>query len=188
MPIDFDYVPHAYLLLIFFIVSVINGTYMPTMAIRAPYTNRISTHRRQTSTEQFKFLNAFPSIILGKDTNLSASTKNLGVVFYSCLKLRQQTHIPNMQVIFLWHASHSKQSVRIALARQIAVALASGKLDYCNTVFQNIPEKDIAKFPCWSGNHGPTFLSFCSFVKQYIGFPSNVASIFQSCKNRELSP
>ena len=101
MPIDFDYVPHAYLLLIFFIVSVINGTYMPTMTIRAPYTHRTSTHRRQTSTEQFKFLNAFPSIILGKDTNLLASTKNLGVVFYSCLKLRQQTHIPNMQVIFL---------------------------------------------------------------------------------------
>ena len=31
------------------------------------------------------------------------------------------------------------------LAKQIAVALVSSKLDYCNSLFHNMPEKDIAR-------------------------------------------
>ena len=32
------------------------------------------------------------------------------------------------------------------LAKEIAVALVSSKLDYCNSLFHNIPEKDIVRF------------------------------------------
>ena len=31
------------------------------------------------------------------------------------------------------------------LAKQIAVALINSKLDYCNSLFHNLPEKDIAR-------------------------------------------
>ena len=43
----------------------------------------------------------------------------------------------------LLFASNSKKS--LDLAKQIALALLSGKLDYCNSLFHNIPEEDIAR-------------------------------------------
>ena len=56
-----------------------------------------------------------------------------------------------------------RKSLSLDLAKQIAVALVSSKLDYCNSLFHNIPEKDIARLqrvlelPCKSGNQSPTF-------------------------------
>ena len=38
-----------------------------------------------------------------------------------------------------------RKSLSLDLAKQIAVALVSSKLDYCNSLFHNIPEKDIAR-------------------------------------------
>ena len=38
-----------------------------------------------------------------------------------------------------------RKSLSLDLAKQIAVALLSSKLDYCNFSFHNMPEKDIAK-------------------------------------------
>ena len=38
-----------------------------------------------------------------------------------------------------------EKSLSIDLAKQIAVALVSSKLDYCNSLFHNMPEKDIAR-------------------------------------------
>ena len=38
-----------------------------------------------------------------------------------------------------------RKKLSLDLAKQIAVALVSSKLDYCNSLFYNIPEKDISK-------------------------------------------
>ena len=38
-----------------------------------------------------------------------------------------------------------RKSLSLNLAKQIAVALVSSKLDYCNSLFHNMPEKDIAR-------------------------------------------
>ena len=38
-----------------------------------------------------------------------------------------------------------RKSLSLDLAKQIAVALVSCKLDYCNSIFHNMPEKDIAR-------------------------------------------
>ena len=35
------------------------------------------------------------------------------------------------------------------LVKQIAVALVSSKLDYCNSLFRNMPVKDIARLQEW---------------------------------------
>ena len=87
------------------------------------------------------FLNHFPSLILGQDTNPSASAKNFGVVFDSSLNFRKhisQTcrvcfyHIPDLRRI--------RKSLSLDLAKQMAVALVSSKLDYCNSLFYNLPE------------------------------------------------
>ena len=38
-----------------------------------------------------------------------------------------------------------RKSLSLDFAKQIAVALVSSKLDYCNSLFHNMPEKDIAR-------------------------------------------
>ena len=38
-----------------------------------------------------------------------------------------------------------RKSLSLDLAKQSAVALVSGKLNYCNSLFHNMPEKDIAR-------------------------------------------
>ena len=38
-----------------------------------------------------------------------------------------------------------RKSLSLDLSKQIAVALVSSELDYCNSLFQNMPEKDMAR-------------------------------------------
>ena len=93
-----------------------------------------------------KVLHNFPCLILVQDTNHSALATYLGVVFDSSLNFRKhisQTcgecfyHIPDLRRI--------RKSLSLDFAKQIAVALVSSKLDYCNSIFHNMPEKDIAR-------------------------------------------
>ena len=69
-----------------------------------------------TEVQREKFLNNFPCLILGQDTNPSASAKN-----------------------------RIRKSPSLDLAKQIAVAMVSSKLDYCNSLFYITPENDIAR-------------------------------------------
>ena len=116
-----------------------------------------------TKLQREKFLNNFLCLLLGQETNPSTSVKNLGVLFDSSLNFRKhksQTcrtcfyHIRDLRRI--------RKSLSLDLAKQIAVALVSSRLDYCNSLFHNMPEKDIArlqlpsKLPCKSGNQRPT--------------------------------
>ena len=95
-----------------------------------------------TKLQREKFLNNFPCLLLGQETNPSTSAKNLGVLFDSSLNFRKhisQTfyHIRDLRRI--------RKSLSLDLAKQIAVALVSSKLDYCNLLFHNMPEKAIAR-------------------------------------------
>ena len=42
----------------------------------------------------------------------------------------------------------TRKSLSPDLAKQIAVALVISKLDYCNSLFHNMPEKDISRLQC----------------------------------------
>ena len=93
-----------------------------------------------------KFLHNFLCLILGQDTNPSASTKNLGVVFDSNLSFRK--HISQTCRACFYHIRdlrRIRKRLSLDLAKQIAVTLVSSKLDYCNSLFHNMPEKDIAR-------------------------------------------
>ena len=63
-------------------------------------------------------------------------------------------------------------TVLIALANQIAVALVSSKLDYCNSFFHNMPEKDIARLKLVQNylarvvNKAPRFGRFAPILRQ----------------------
>ena len=77
--------------------------------------------------------------------NPSTSAKNLGVLFDSSLNFRK--HIFQTCRACFYHICDLRR-VRKSLAKQIAVALVSSKLDYCNSLFHNMPEKDIARLQC----------------------------------------
>ena len=89
----------------------------------------------------------FPCLIPGQDINPSASAKkNLGVVFDSSLNFWK--HISQTWGACCYHIRdlrRIRESLSLDLTDQIAVALVSSKLDYCNSLFYNIPEKDIGR-------------------------------------------
>ena len=91
-------------------------------------------------------MNNFPCLLLGQDTYPSTSTMNLGVLFDSSLNFRK--HISQTCRACFYHIRdlrRIRKSLSLDLAKQIAVALVSIKLDYCNSLFHNMPEKDIAR-------------------------------------------
>ena len=95
-----------------------------------------------TKLQREKILNNFPCLLLGQDTNPSTSAKNLGVLFSS---LNFRKHISQTCRAFFYHIRDLRRSLSLHLAKQISVALVSSKLDYCNSLFHNMPEKDIAR-------------------------------------------
>ena len=93
-----------------------------------------------TKLQREKFLNNFPCLLLGQDTNPSTSAKNLGVLFDSSLNFRK--HISQTCRACFYHIRdlrRIRKSLSLDLAKQIAVALVSSKLDYCNSLFHNMP-------------------------------------------------
>ena len=99
-----------------------------------------------TKLQRKKFLNNFPCLLLGQETNPSTSAKNLGVLFDSSLNVRK--HISQTCRACFYHIRdlrRVRKNLSLDLAKQIAVALVSSKLDYCNSLFHNMPEKDIAR-------------------------------------------
>ena len=99
-----------------------------------------------TKLQREKFLNNFPCLLLGQETNPSTSAKNLGVLFDCSLNFRK--HISQACRACFYHIRdlrRIRKSLSLHLAKQIAVALVRSKLDYCNSLFHNMPEKDIAR-------------------------------------------
>ena len=95
-----------------------------------------------TKLQREQFLNNFPCLLLGQNTNPSTSAINLGVLFDSSLNFRKyisQTcracfyHIRDLRRI--------RKSLSLDLAKQIAVALVSSKLDYCNSLLSQYARK-----------------------------------------------
>ena len=78
-----------------------------------------------TKLQREKFLNNFPCLLPNFRKHISQTCR---ACFY---------HIRDMRRI--------RKSLSLDLAKQIAVALISSKLDYCNSLFHNMPEKDIAR-------------------------------------------
>ena len=84
---------------------------------------------------------------IGSGHKNSASAKNIGVVFDSSLNFRKHIypkHVAHASMISVTCVEFEK-NLSLDLAKQIAVALVSSKLDYCNSLFHNMPEKYIAR-------------------------------------------
>ena len=83
--------------------------------------------------------------------NLADSTRNSGVFFDSGLNFRQ--HISQVSSFCL--EILNAPNLPLALAKQIAVALVTSKLDYCNSLLHELPANDLLKLQrvqnCWKG-------------------------------------
>ena len=88
----------------------------------------------RTKLRREKVLHNFPCLILGQDTNPSASAKNLGVVLDSSLNFRK--HISQTCRACFYQSRdlrRIRKSLSLDLAKQIGVTFVSSKLDYCNS-------------------------------------------------------
>ena len=115
-------------------------------------------------------------------------SQNLGVVIDSSLNFRKhlsQTcsacfhHIRDLRRI--------RKSLSLDLAKQIAVALVSSKLDYCNSLFRNMPEQDIAILQCVQNclsrvvTKAPRFNRSDPILKRLHWLPVNFRIHFKIC-------
>ena len=142
-----------------------------------------------------KFLHNSPCLILSQDTNPSASAKNLGVVFDSSLNFRK--HISQACSACFYHIRdlhRIRKSLSLDLAKQIAVALVSSKLDYCNSLFHNMPEKNIARLQrvqnCLARvvTKAPRFSRSVPILKRLHWLPVMFSHSFQNMRNNFQNP
>ena len=76
----------------------------------------------------------------------AVSTRNLGVIFDDKLNFRE--HISQICRTCFYHIRDLRRIRRylpVSVAKTIATALVTSRLDYCNSLFHNIAIKDITK-------------------------------------------
>lgn len=93
-----------------------------------------------------KYLSKFPTSLMGVDTKPSKCARNLGVVFDQNLNFRR--HISQVCRSCFYHIRDLRRIRRhlsLDNAKSLACALVASKLDYCNSLFYGLAEKDIKK-------------------------------------------
>ena len=116
----------------------------------------------------------------------SICISHLGLVFDSSWNFRK--HISQTCRACFYHIRELrriKKSLSLDLAKQMTVTLVSSKLDYCNSLFYNIPEKDIARLQrvqnCLARlvTKAPRFSRSTHILNDYIVFLSSFAFILK---------
>ena len=144
-----------------------------------------------TKLQREKFLNNSPCLLLGQETNPSTSLKIL--LYYSTVAwISENTypkHVGHASIISIISVTcvEFEKSLSLDLAKQIAVALVSSKLDYCNSLFHNMPEKDIARLQrvqnCLARvvTNSPRFSRYVPILKRLHWLPVKFRNHFKIC-------
>ena len=88
----------------------------------------------------------FPVKLLGSDTFTSDTIRNIGVFFGRDFNFSQ--HISQLCQSCFYHMRvlrRIRRHIFICTAKIISTALISSRLDYCNSLLNNIAKKDLAK-------------------------------------------
>ena len=99
-----------------------------------------------TKQQRNKVISHFPVKLLGSDTFPSDTVRNLGVVFDSDFNFRQ--HISQVCKSYFYHIRdlcRIRRHISIYTAKTISTALINSRLDYCNSLLNNIAKRDLAK-------------------------------------------
>ena len=98
-----------------------------------------------TKQQRNRVINHFPVKLLVSDTFPSDTVRNLGVVFDSDFNFRQ--HISQVCKSCFYHIRdlrRIRRHISISTAKTISTALISSRLDYCNSLLNNIAKRDLA--------------------------------------------
>ena len=99
-----------------------------------------------TKQQQNMIISHFPVKLFGSDTFPSDTIRNVGVVFDSDFNFRQ--HISQVCKSCFYHIRdlrRIRRHISIYTAKTISTVLISSCLDYCNSLLNNIPKRDLAK-------------------------------------------
>ena len=99
-----------------------------------------------TKAQRDKFKKYFPSKLLDQDVTPTDSARNLGVEFDKDFNFKK--HISKVCRSCCYHIRDLRRLRRCltaAVTKTIATSLVSSKLDYCNSILYNIPNREINK-------------------------------------------
>ena len=119
-----------------------------------------------TKQQRHKLSNHFPVNLLDNDITPSDSVRNLGVIFDSDFSFHK--HVSNICKSCFHHLRdlrRIRRHIPLSTAKTISNALISSRLDYCNSLLNNIAKQDLsktatcAKLPCRCCTKGTSFLN-----------------------------
>ena len=125
-----------------------------------------------TVTQRAKLDGFFPTHILNQIVTPAPSVSNLGVNFDESLNFKQ--HISKTCRCCFYHICDLRcirRFLSLSVAKTIATALVSSRLDYCNSLLYNTANKDIARLQrvqnCLARvvTHSPHFSSSVPLLK-----------------------
>ena len=99
-----------------------------------------------TKQQRHKLSNHFPVKLLDNDICPSDSVRNLGVVFDCDFSLHK--HDSNICKSCFYHIRdlrRIRRHIPLSIAKTISNALISSRLDYCNSLLNNIAKQDLSK-------------------------------------------
>ena len=129
-----------------------------------------------------------PTCILSQNITPAVSAKNFGVTFDKNFNFRQ--HISQTCRCFFYHIRdirRIRRYISLSVAKTIATALVSSRLDYCNSLLHNIAIKDITKLQrvqnCLARviTRYPRFSRLVPLLKSLHWLPVRYSIIFKIC-------
>ena len=99
-----------------------------------------------TKQQRHKLSNHFPVKLLDNDICPSDSVRNLAVVFDSDFSFHK--HVSNICKSCFYHIRdlrRIRRHIPLSTAKTISNALISSRLDYCNSLLNNIAKQDLSK-------------------------------------------
>ena len=99
-----------------------------------------------TKQQRHKLSNHFPVKLLDNDISPSDSVRNLGVIFDSDFSFHK--HISNICKSCFYHIRDLRRIRRhlpLSTAKTISNSLITSRLDYCNSLINNIAKQDLSK-------------------------------------------
>ena len=141
-----------------------------------------------TSTQHAKLDGFLSTHILGQSITPAASALNLGVTFDENFNFKQ--HISKTCRCCFYHIRdfrHIRRFISLSVAKTIATALVSSRLDYCNFLLYNTANKDITKLQRVQNSfarvvtRSPRFYRSVPLLKSLHWLPVQYRIIFKIC-------
>ena len=141
-----------------------------------------------TKQQRQKLSNHFPVKLFDNDISPSDSVRNLGVIFDSDFSFHK--HVSNICKSCFYHIRdlrRIRRHIPLSTAKTISNALISSRLDYCNSLINNIAKQDLSKLQrvqnCLARVilRAPRFSPSLPLLKQLHWLPVNYRIKFKLC-------